>query len=218
MPTLAQGFEFLLNFEGDVESSFCYEFVATYEKFGEVQKHPLKPGGETISLTIDNREEFVRLYVDFLLNVSIEYSFNAFKQGFLDVCGGNPLTLFRAEEIEMMVCGSHDMDLYSLEILTIYEGFKRTDRLIKDFWDIVKFGYSIELQRKLLLFVTGTDRLPATGSSKFFKISRLGRDSNKLPVAHTCFNQLCLWEYPTKQKLYEKLTQAITESSGFNIK
>ena len=162
--------------------------------------------------------EFVRLYVDFVLNKSIESQFAAFKQGFLDVCGGNALTLFRPEEIEMMVCGSNEIDIHSLEAITTYEGFRRNDRIIRDFWDIVNTSYSTELKHKLLLFVTGTDRMPATGSAKFFKISRLGRDCNKLPIAHTCFNQLCLWDYSCKQKLQQKLTQAITESSGFNLK
>jgi E3 ubiquitin-protein ligase HECTD2 len=136
----------------------------------------------------------------------------------LDVCGGNALTLFRPEEIEMMVCGSRDLDVYSLEAVTSYDGFRRTDRIIRDFWDIMNTSYSTELRRKLLLFVTGTDRMPATGPAKFFKISKLGRDCNKLPIAHTCFNQLCLWDYNSKQKLQQKLTQAITESSGFNLK
>lgn len=136
----------------------------------------------------------------------------------MDVCGGNALTLFRPEEIEMMVCGSHEIDIHSLEAVTTYEGFRHSDRVIRDFWDIVTTSYSAELKQKLLLFVTGTDRMPATGSTKFFKISRMGGDCDKLPIAHTCFNQLCLWNYHSKQKLYNKLTQAITESSGFNLK
>jgi hypothetical protein len=40
----------------------------------------------------------------------------------------------------------------------------------------------------------------------------------KLPRAHTCFNQLDLPNYPTKEILIEKLTIAITEGKeGFGL-
>jgi hypothetical protein len=42
--------------------------------------------------------------------------------------------------------------------------------------------------------------------------------ANKLPTAHTCFNQLDLPEYPSKDILIEKLMLAITEGKeGFGF-
>ena len=74
-------------------------------------------------------------------------------------------------------------------------------------------------QRRLLMFVTGSDRIPATGiSTMLFTITRLGGDSDRLPVSHTCFNELCLYEYKTRQKFIEKLTMAVEESQGFGLK
>lgn len=58
---LAQSFQLLLDFEGDVETSFCRDFIATYDQFGEIQRVPLKPGGETIPLTRDNRHGKLRI-------------------------------------------------------------------------------------------------------------------------------------------------------------
>lgn len=70
-----------------------------------------------------------------------------------------------------------------------------------------------------MLFITGTDRIPATGIvSMNFKITRLGGDSNRLPVAHTCFNELCIYEYESEAKFIDKLTTAMNESEGFGIK
>ena len=39
----------------------------------------------------------------------------------------------------------------------------------------------------------------------------------RLPMAHTCFNQLCLPPYKTRQQLKSKLTIAISNSEGFGI-
>lgn len=40
---------------------------------------------------------------------------------------------------------------------------------------------------------------------------------DSLPKAHTCFNRLDLPPYPTKEKLRDKLTQAVLETAGFAV-
>ena len=76
---------------------------------------------------------------------------------------------------------------------------------------------SEEDKRKFLLFLTGSDRIPARGMECVrVKIQRTGDDSF-LPVAHTCFNLLDLPEYQTKEKLKYKLIQAIQQTKGFGI-
>jgi len=76
-----------------------------------------------------------------------------------------------------------------------------------------------------LQFVTGTSRLPSEGfkglrgvnGPQKFNIHK-DFDSSKLPRAHTCFNQLDLPNYPTKEVLIEKLTVAVTEGKeGFGM-
>ena len=42
-------------------------------------------GGKDILVTNDNRDEFVELYVDNILNKSVEKQFEAFKKGFYQV-------------------------------------------------------------------------------------------------------------------------------------
>ena len=39
----------------------------------------------------------------------------------------------------------------------------------------------------------------------------------RLPTAHTCFNVLMLSEYPTKEKLKERLLTAIQNAEGFGL-
>ena len=52
-------------------------------------------------------------------------------------------------------------------------------------------NYSEELQKKFLLFTTGSDRVPVGGMGEMtFKITRVNNKINNLPEAHTCFNQV----------------------------
>jgi hypothetical protein len=92
------GAQDLLNYtEGDEEDVFCLTFTISETHFGDVIQKPLKPDGENIAVTRANKEEFVRLYVDYVLNKSCEASFEAFKKGFLRVVNHQVLQLFHAK-------------------------------------------------------------------------------------------------------------------------
>ncbi|XP_028391449.1 probable E3 ubiquitin-protein ligase HECTD2 [Dendronephthya gigantea] len=218
VPDLAKGLQGLLNYEGDVEDDMCQTFQVSSTVFGSVVTENLKENGHLIPVTNENREEYVDLYVDYILNKSIYRQFDAFYRGFHSVCASNALILLRPEEIEMLVCGNPDFDMRALSKVTIYDGFSKRDATIRYFWEIVgKFSNS--LKRKLLRFCTGSDRIPVGGMAEMeFKITRMANVSDEmLPMAHTCFNQLCLPPYKTRQQLKTKLTIAISNSEGFGI-
>ncbi|TMS04831.1 putative E3 ubiquitin-protein ligase HECTD2 [Larimichthys crocea] len=82
MPELAHGLGELLSYEGNVEEDFYLSFQVLQEEMGVVKSYNLKPGGDKISVTKQNRKEYVQLYVDFLLNKSISKQFAAFYHGF----------------------------------------------------------------------------------------------------------------------------------------
>jgi len=85
-------------------------------------------------------------------------------------------------------------------------------------WEILH-EYTTELKKKFLTFSTGSDRVPYKGAASLsLVITRCGPDSNRLPVAHTCFNQLVIPEYLSKKKLKHLLTLAITNTEGFGLK
>ncbi|KLU91888.1 ubiquitin-protein ligase E3A, partial [Magnaporthiopsis poae ATCC 64411] len=113
-PRLAQSLSQLLEFEGDVESTFCQEFVIEVDKYGSIDRVPLTPRGEHKPVTNSNRNEYVESYVRYLLDKAVARQFEPFKRGFFSVCNGNALSLFRPEEIERLVKGSDeplDVDL-----------------------------------------------------------------------------------------------------------
>ncbi|XP_054709965.1 ubiquitin-protein ligase E3A-like [Uloborus diversus] len=219
-PSLYKGLQDLMAYkEDDMENVFLQAFRITYKDvFGTVLVHDLKDDGEKILVNQSSKEEFVYLYADFLLNKSIAKQFRAFKKGFQMVTDDSPLKLlFRPEEIELLVCGSKNFDFNALEEATEYDGYLSDTPIIRWFWELVH-DFKLEQKRKLLQFTTGSDRVPVGGLSKLkLVIARHGPDSDRLPIAHTCFNVLLLPEYSTKEKLEERLLKAINYSKGFGM-
>ncbi|PSR93653.1 hypothetical protein BD289DRAFT_364437 [Coniella lustricola] len=224
-PRLAKGLRQLLEFDGDVENTFCLDFVIEIEKYGCIERIPLCPGGERRAVTGNNRREYVDLYVKYLLDTAVTRQFEPFKRGFFTVCGGNALSLFRPEEIELLVRGSDEpLDISALRISAEYENWGKlphpelTEPTLCWFWDSFK-NATPRNQRRLLAFITGSDRIPAMGAASLtIKISCLGDDIGRYPTARTCFNALQLWRYPSRDKLERLLWGAVHESEGFGLK
>jgi E3 ubiquitin-protein ligase HECTD2 len=223
-PRLAQGLRQLLDYDGDVEATFCLDFVVDTERYGVVEKAALCPGGERRAVTNANRKEYVDLYVRYLLDSAVTRQFEPFKRGFFTVCGGNALSLFRPEEIELLVRGSDEtLDISSLRAVAEYDNWgvpnpAEKEPIIGWFWDSFERASPAD-QRKLLLFITGSDRIPAMGAASLtIRISCLGEDGGRWPTARTCFNTLSLWRYGTRERLEKMVWGAVFESEGFGLK
>ncbi|ESO89420.1 hypothetical protein LOTGIDRAFT_218813 [Lottia gigantea] len=219
--SLASGLQQVLDYpDDDLEDIFMLNFHVSYhDVFGNNLTTDLKPDGSTIAVTSKNKQEYVDLYIDFILNKSVERQFKAFKRGFTMVTNESPLRmLFRPDEIELLVCGSKVLDFHALEEATEYDnGFTAQSKTIRNFWEVVHEFPESE-KRKLLQFTTGTDRVPVGGLSKLkLTIAKNGPDSDRLPTSHTCFNVLLLPDYNTKDKLEERLLKAIMYSKGFGM-
>eukprot|EP01091_Cochliopodium_minus_P009951 TRINITY_DN2563_c0_g1_i3.p1 TRINITY_DN2563_c0_g1~~TRINITY_DN2563_c0_g1_i3.p1 ORF type:complete len:558 (-),score=144.45 TRINITY_DN2563_c0_g1_i3:111-1784(-) len=219
-PSLAKGLEQLLEFNGNVEDVFCRDFTVEYDYFGEKRVHELKPGGADIVLTNDNRKEYVDLYVDYSLNKSIEKQFGSFKKGFNTVVsGGAFFEFFVLEEVELLICGSKELNFKDLENKTTYEsGYSKDHIVVKWFWEVVH-SFTEEQKKKLLSFSTGSDRSPIGGLKNLkFIIAKHGDGDERLPQTHTCFNHFLLPEYSSKECLQQKLLKAISNSEGFGMR
>lgn len=237
-PSLAKGLRDLLAYDGnDVEDVFSLNFAVVEDVFGEPTTHELKPNGETIPVTNENREEYVKLYCDYVLNKSVERLYAAFHAGFHKVCGGRVLDLFHARELMALVVGTEKYDweelerncdykvlpdkkptsfVYSSFCFSFQNGYDKDHQTVKFFWEVFH-SLSEEEKKKFLLFLTGTDRIPILGMTAKRMTIQKTYDANYLPVAHTCFNLLDLPEYATKEKLKYKLLQAIHGTQGFGL-
>jgi len=59
----------------------------------------------------------------------------------------------------------------------------------------------------------------STGAAgpRLFTIHLTDVPTDNLPKAHTCFNRLDLPKYESKQRLLDKLSQAVEETCGFTV-
>jgi hypothetical protein len=215
---LYKNFKFLLeNKDKNLKEELETDFTVTDDKFGEKLIIPLKPNGENILVDLDNKEEYVNLYLDWYFNKSIQDSFKSFEKGFYRVFSRNLSKILSPEELESIICGSQVLDFNELKSACNYEEYTENSETIKYFWEVL-LEFNEEEKKKFLSFVTGCDRAPIDGlGSLTITISNGGSDTNQLPSAHTCFNNLILPNYKNKELLKKNLHIAINYSEGFGL-
>ncbi|XP_058798265.1 probable E3 ubiquitin-protein ligase HERC4 [Phymastichus coffea] len=217
-PVLARSLQSLLDYEeSDLEAVFSLNFEVTKEVFGEKKVYELIRNGSKTPVTIHNKNQFVDLYVDYILNKSVNSHFKAFYKGFHKVCGGRVLELFHSDELMSLVIGNEEYDWEEFEKNACYkEGYTKDDPTIILFWQVFH-ELSPEQKKKFLLYLTGSDRVPLQGMKAVKITIQPMTDERFLPVAHTCFNLLDLPRYQTKERLQYKLLQAIQQTQGFSL-
>ncbi len=217
---IKNGLQQLLDYErDDVEDIFCLMFEVNWDDLGQEKVKELKPNGSNIPVTSQNKEEYVLLYVKWLLTDSIYPQYNSFEAGFMRVMEQTSLELLQPNDLELLVVGTRDLDFVALQHHTEYEGGYTADSpVILQFWRFVQSApHAVQLH--LLQFTTGSTRAPIGGLGFLqFKIQRAGPDSMNLPTSHTCFNTLLLPDYGDNyEKLEERLGRAILECEGFGL-
>ena len=193
------------------------DFTVIDEKFGEKFVVNLKENGENIPVDLNNKNEYVELFINWFFNESIKECFQSFEKGFYRVFSRDLSKILSPEELELIICGTQTLDFNELKKVCRYEEYTENSETIKDFWDIV-LQFNEEDKKKFLSFVTGCDRAPIDGLGSLpITISNGGTDLEQLPSAHTCFNNLILPNYQNKEKLKKNLLTAINYSEGFGL-
>ncbi|XP_064478948.1 E3 ubiquitin-protein ligase SMURF2-like [Ornithodoros turicata] len=206
-----------------LDNTFCVE----HDAFGQLQVHELKPGGKDISVTEDNKKEYVRLFVNFRFMQGIEQQFLALQKGFSELIHPHLLKAFDEKELELVIGGLGKIDLEDWKNHTRLKHCTADTNVVQWFWRAVD-SYGEERRARLLQFVTGSSRVPlqgfkalqgSTGAAgpRLFTIHLVDANTDNLPKAHTCFNRIDLPPYENYEKLVDKLTQAIEETCGFAV-
>ena len=137
----------------------------------------------------------------------------------------NFINIFTIEEFSFILSGQSEINLKDWKSNTIYKGnLSEKNEVIVLFWEVLQ-----ELNNEQLLlffkFCTGSTRVPVDGFSalpgpknKIIKFSiELMNDkcenekNNKLIIVQTCFNNLILPKYKTKEEM-RKAINIILES------
>ena len=207
--------------ENDV-TSLCQTFSETIDFFGKSQVKDLIPDGSNILVTNENKNEFVQKVSFFRLYISVKDEIDAFLGGFYDLIPRKLISIFDHGEIELLISGLPTIDIDDMRANTQYTNYTENTMVIQWFWEIMN-EFTNQEKAEFLQFVTGSSKVPIEGFSALqgmrgpqkFQIQRAtDKDYNRLPISHTCFNQLDLPEYPNKDLLRERLLYAINEGKG----
>ncbi|KAJ7132750.1 hypothetical protein C8R43DRAFT_929975 [Mycena crocata] len=198
-------------------------FSVEADEFGVNRIVPLKEGGETLPVTQENKREFVQLSAQYRLYSSIKDQIENLSTGFYEIIPKDLITIFNEQELELLISGTPDIDVDEWRAATEYNGYTSSDPNIVWWWRALK-SFNRDERAKVLSFATGTSKVPLGGFTDLqgvqgvqrFSIHRAYGDSNRLPQAHTCFNQIDLPQYSSYDMLRQQLLLAIIEGGeGF---
>jgi E3 ubiquitin-protein ligase HERC2 len=217
-------------------------FVITGSDGKEV---PIKPNGEKIRVTWENRFEFCDLLLKFRmsefksqcdairrgmwlfsvhLSVLIFLLFvlffpYIFLPGLSQIIPTKSLLLFTWNELEKYVCGEPEIDVELLKSCTNYSGWSETDPVVVMFWNILKSLPNAE-KTMFLRFTWGRSRLPLNKSaftSRMTITRHYGSPpDNYMPVSHTCFFQIDLPAYSSEAVMRKKLVYALYNGTAID--
>ncbi|KAI8126378.1 E3 ubiquitin-protein ligase Nedd-4 [Lucilia cuprina] len=193
-----------------LELTFCVD----EDIFGQKSQHELKGEGANIEVTNENKDEYIKLVIEWRFVARVKEQMTAFLDGFGSVIPLNLIKIFDEHELELLMCGIQNIDVKDWRENTLYKGdYHQNHIIIQWFWRAV-LSFSNEMRSRLLQFVTGTSRVPMNGfkelygsnGPQMFTIEKWGTPNN-FPRAHTCFNRYL--------QLKDKLIKAIEGSQGF---
>eukprot|EP00930_Biecheleria_cincta_P024231 TRINITY_DN17362_c0_g1_i1.p1 TRINITY_DN17362_c0_g1~~TRINITY_DN17362_c0_g1_i1.p1 ORF type:complete len:3719 (+),score=933.30 TRINITY_DN17362_c0_g1_i1:1202-11158(+) len=199
-------------------------FSAESDELGQRKVVDLKPNGRNLPVTNDNKYEYIQLMSEHKMTNAVRQQIDAFLKGLHEIVPAELLSLFDDMELELMISGLPDIDVEDLKANTEYHNYTAQSDQIVWFWKVLS-EFSQEQRAWFLQFATGTSRVPVEGfkglvgmrGPQKFCIHR-AYGPERLPSAHTCFNQLDLPDYPSEDVLREKLLQAVREGhEGFGF-
>jgi len=183
---------------------------------------------------LNSREIFIQHSMKEALVDSVQWQFESLKAGFFHTVPREWLEHLRLTPAELreVVCGPQDTaekDFFLRDIFRVeMDGELVHCKELHDvLWEVLD-GFPVTLKRKFLAFVTGIDRLPASGT-EFLKIEMpfiaVGFEEHQqlirmLPQSHTCDNILELpnyWEGIVYMHLHRSNKHDLDECSAAEL-
>ena len=219
-----KGLEFLMHNKVE-DLGYDLTFSGEIREFGVLEVRDLIPNGRNVQVTEDNKMDYVRLVCQMKMTGAIRKQLSAFLEGFYNIIPRRLISIFNEQELELLVSGLPVIDIDDLKAHSEYHKYQSNSLQIVWFWRALR-SFDQTDKAKFLQFVTGSSKVPLQGFAALegmngpqkFQIHRDDRSTDRLPSAHTCFNQLDLPAYETYDKLKTYLMKAIHEcSEGFGF-
>ena len=120
--------------------------------------------------------QYIMLYANYILNKKEGEQSKAFMEGMHEVIDPELLSMFFPDEIQILISGGrNDIDIKDLQENTVYNGYSKSDKYIKWFWDYME-SLPNRQREKFLLFCTGSDRPPLLGFKFMNPLLCIARD------------------------------------------
>ena len=87
--------------KNDITGLLEHTFCANYDRFGQLMTHELIPGGQEITVTQDNKKEYVHHYVQWYFKRGIDHQLQAVQNGFNELIPRHLLSDFDEKELEV---------------------------------------------------------------------------------------------------------------------
>jgi hypothetical protein len=206
----------------DQEIGRSLYFVTTLSDGSTVE---LKKNGSRLKVSYADRLEFIRRSIDARLQ-EFSLQVQAIREGVAKLVPSPWLNIVSGADLEVMICGRPTVDIELLRKHTKYAGgLDENSPRIQFFWEVIA-ELSTQEQLRLIKFCWGQERLPAT-SEEFdrYNVRFMIKPANyvtrnpdqALPKVDTCFFNLELPAYTTKDTLKYNLLLAInTDSDSMN--
>ncbi|NXK37865.1 HERC4 ligase, partial [Piprites chloris] len=140
------------------------------------------------------RKEYVDLYVNYVFNESVQKPFQHFMRGFLRGCPARNWKMFLPVELQVVLQGHTTVDWHLLEKNVVYRLYNKSDKTIKDFWNVF-YELPEEKKKMFLGFLSGSDRIPGYRLEcfRFSIVDPQAKNPDELyPSAMTCSLIFCL--------------------------
>lgn len=154
-----------------------------------------------------------------------EVALRALREGIRAVLPAELMPLFSPAELSALFCGTDDVDVDQLKAGTKYgSGVTATSQQVLWLWEVLREAGPTD-RAAFLRFACARSRLPsgatASASSKTLQIdlptgSAREAPDKWLPSSLTCFSQLALPAYTSKEVLREKLWHAVFHSPNMD--
>ncbi|CAD8145667.1 unnamed protein product [Paramecium pentaurelia] len=175
----------------------------------------LIPGGRNISVTEENKKQYIRELCYSILAKNIEDQIKAFQKGFFSLIPQKYIKIFDQNQIEQLLCGKTEIEIEDLIKNLKFKDYDVNNQVIQWLFNVLK-SFSNDMLSKFLWFVAGSGLVPIGGFINLpkpiiIKKFTTNNDDQSLPISHTCTLTMELPEYSSEQILKDKLELAILE-------
>ena len=115
-------------------------FTVNEDTFGQTSQIDLKTNGANIAVDNSNKDEYIRLVIEWRFVSRVKDQMNAFLEGFNSIVPLSLIKIFDEHELELLMCGIQNIDVKDWKANTVYKGdYHENHIVIQWFWRVCFF-------------------------------------------------------------------------------